>query len=331
MLPYAERMRRRAAVVGAVRRFFDARGFVEVDTTLAQSTLAPEPHLEAPAVTLNAGGRRHARYLQTSPELLMKRVLALGLDRIYQIAPAFRDGDFTPLHRPEFRIVEWYRKDSDWTALMDDCEGLLRAAAAAAGLGDGFRHGEREVTLGPPFRRVSVDEAFRAHAGFSILEALARPALERALARLGIHFAADDSWDDLFHRVFLSRVEPKLLDDSRPLFLTHYPAPLAALARLSPEDPRTAERFELYAGGLELANAYGELVDADEQRRRFAIDGARRRAQNLHDYPLDERFFQALATLPPSAGIALGLDRLLMLLLDAQDIDGVAFIPWSES
>jgi lysyl-tRNA synthetase class 2 len=330
MLPYGERMRRRAAVMSALRRFFDESDFVEVDTAVAQTTLAPEVHLEAPAVTVTAD-RPQRRYLQTSPELLMKRVLALGLPRIYQVAPAFRDGDFTRLHRPEFRILEWYRAGADWTQLMSDCEGLVRATAAAAGDASAISYQGRRIDLSRPFRRISVDVAFKEHAGFSILAALERPALEAQLTRLGIHFASDDSWDDLFHRVFLSRVEPALLADGQPLFLTHYPAPLAALARLSPDDARVAERFELYAGGLELANAYGELIDPLEQRRRFEADGQKRRAAQRHDYPLDERFFRALAALPPSAGIALGVDRLLMLLLDADDIDGVAFIPWSES
>ncbi len=330
MQPFPQRMRRRAAVVSAVRRFFDERGFVEVDTPVAARTVAPEPHLEAPVVELHAAGRVLTRYLQTSPELAMKRLLASGLDRIYQLAPAFRDGDFTALHRPEFRILEWYRRGEDVARLMDDCEGLLTEAAAAAGHGTTIEYRGRTLPLARPFARTSVDEAFRRHAGFSILERLEPAALAHELDRLRIHHAAGDAWDDLFHRVFLTLVEPPLVASGAPLFLTDYPAPLSALARLAPSDPRVAERFELYVGGLELANAFGELVDAAEQRRRFERDRELRRDKGMHDYPTDERFFAALATLPPSAGIALGIDRLLMILLDAAEIDEVAFIPWSE-
>lgn len=331
MLPFVERMRLRARIVGAIRRFFVERDFVEVDTPVAARTLAPEPHLEAPAVDIRARGGTLRRYLQTSPELGMKRLLASGLDRIYQIAPAFRHDDFTAIHRPEFRILEWYRRGEDSGALMADCEALLGAAAAVAGEARGVTYRGRRVEIAAPFRRVTVDDAFRQYAGFSILDHLESEALAARADALGIHRHPSDGWDDLFHRIFLARVEPALLESGQPVFLSEYPAPLAALARLSSHDSRVADRFELYAGGLELANAFGELVDAAEQRRRFERDAAARRAAGMHDYPTDERFFAALATLPPSAGIALGLDRLLMLFCDAADIDEVAFIPWNET
>lgn len=330
MLPLPSRLHRRAAVTRALRHFFESRDFVEVDTPVAARTVAPEPHLEAPVVTFHAGGETHRRYLQTSPELAMKRLLAT-LPRIFQLAPAFRDGDLTHLHRPEFRILEWYRRGEDLEALYADCEGLLAATAAAAGDAAGFVYQGRRIELRRPFRRVTVDEAFRAHAGFSILERLERDALARELAARGVHHDPTEPWDDLFHRVFLGVVEPALLADGQPLFLCDFPAPLAALARLSPRDARVAERFELYVGGLELANAFGELVDAAEQRRRFERDRALRLAAGRADYPVDERFFAALATLPPSTGIALGFDRLLMLLCDATDIDDVACVPWLET
>lgn len=331
MLPFRERMCRRASIIRAVRRYFDDQGFLEVDTPVAVRSLAPEPHLEAPAVDITAQTGRERRYLQTSPELMMKRLLGAGLCRIYQLAPAFRDGDDTPHHRPEFRLLEWYRNDADWTALMDDCEGLLRVAAEAAGCAEGIRYGETVIRLDRPFARVSVDAAFRKHAGFSILEALERDTLASHLTRFGIHFESSDGWDDLFHRVFLTKVEPALLAGGQPLFLTHYPAPLAALARLSPDDPRVAERFELYAGGLELANAFGELTDTSEQRQRFASDRELRQRMGRHDYPPDERFFDALNNIQKAAGIALGIERLLMLLLNAKEIDEVAFVPWRQS
>jgi lysyl-tRNA synthetase class 2 len=326
-----ERMHRRAEIIRALRAFFDSQGFLEVDTPVALTAPAPELHIEAPAVTLHVSGQSVRRFLQTSPELMMKRLLALGLTRIYQVAPVFRDDDFTRIHRPEFRLLEWYRKDASWQTLLDDCEGLLRACARAAGLGERFTYRDRAVDLAAPFRRITVDEAFRQFAGFSILEAIDTDVLKERLGESGIRFTADDDWDDLFHRSFLTMVEPEILQSKQPVFLTHYPAPLASLARLSPQDPRVSERFELYVAGMELANGFGELVDAEEQRRRFEHDRKQRRLKGLNDYPLDERFLTALTTLPPSAGIALGVDRLLMLLLDVDDIDDAGFVPWSES
>ncbi len=318
-------------MIRAVRAFFDGQGFLEVDTPVAITSPAPEPHIEAPRVELDAGGRRLVRYLQTSPELPMKRLLAAGLERIYQIAPVFRDGDFTAAHRPEFRMLEWYRRGAPWTALLDDCQGLLRAAAAAAGLQDTLAFAGRRVRLTAPFARLSVDEAFRRWAGFSILDHLEPAALRARVLAAGLAPSDDDSWDDLFHRVYLSRVEPRLAELDQPVFLTHFPAPLAALARPVPDDPRLAERFELFVAGVELANGFGELTDAAEQRRRFTRDRALRLAAGRADYPLDERFLAALPTLPPSAGIALGVERLLMLLFDVSDIDAVTSIPWTEA
>lgn len=321
-----ERMHRRAAVIRTIRSFFDAQGFLEVDTPIALTAPAPEMHIEAPLVEFTVGRERWRRFLQTSPELAMKRLLAAGLVRVYQIAPVFRDRDFSPTHRPEFRMLEWYRRGENFDSLLSDCEGLFTACVG----GSSLTYQGVPIDLSRPWRRVRMDDAFRAHAGFSILDALTPPLLRAQLDRLELPHQASDEWDDLFHRVFLSLVEPAILADPRPVFLTHYPAPLASLARRDPADPRASERFELYVAGLELANGFGELTDASEQRARFLIEKARRRAAGYHDYPLDERFLAALAELPPSAGIALGVDRLLMLILDVADIDAAGLIPWTE-
>lgn len=329
---HSERMRLRAAIVSAIRHYFDDAGFLEVDTPVAISAPAPEVHIEAPAVSLRTGAdAERTRYLQPSPELPMKRVLAQGFDRIYQIAAVFRDGELGPLHHPEFRMLEWYRRDATWEVLLDDCEGLLRTTAIAAHGEPRLRCRGETIDLSLQFRRVTMEEAFVAHAGFSILAALTTEALAAQLRRLSIRFDAGDSWNDLFHRVFLNCVEPELLRDSRPLFLTDYPAPLCALARLDPNDPRIAQRFEMYVGGIELANGFGELTDPIEQRRRFDGDRAQRRLLAMHDYPIDQRFLDALAALPPCAGIALGVDRLVALLLDVDSLDAVSFIPWGET
>ncbi len=313
-------------MVKTIRAFFDERDFVEVDTPVAAATVAPELYIDAPRVTLRCGATSVVRYLQTSPELSMKRLLAGELERIYQIAPVFRDGEYTALHRPEFRLLEWYRKDASVEELMSDCEELVRAVATAP-----LSYQGQKIALDGPWPRVSVEEACVRYAGFSLLARLDQESLAESLRDLGLHVSADDSWSDLFCRLLLERIEPGLHRDYGAVFLTDYPAPLASLARISPKDPRVAERFELYLGGLELANGYGELTSPKEQRRRFACEREARRALGLQDYPEDEEFFAALARLSPSAGIALGLDRLLMVLFDATDIDDVACIPWRPS
>ena len=331
MQPLEERLRRRAQLIRSVRTYFDQADFIEVDTPIALTAPAPELHIEAPEVTFNLLEAPQRRFLQTSPELPMKRLLSLGLPRIYQIASVFRDGDYSPCHRPEFRMLEWYRRDASWETLFTDCEGLMRTLAQLLCDGPLVKYQGTEINLAPPFRRVTVEEAFVEHAGFSILNSLTLPTLQRELTKLNLAFGGDDRWDDLFHRVFLSLVEPRLLDHPRPLFLTQYPAPLGALARLSPEDPRVAERVELYCGGMELANGFGELTSPTEQRSRFEAERQKRRDAGSVDYPLDERFLDGLTRLPPSAGMALGIDRLVMLFLDLPTIEESGSLPWSET
>lgn len=318
-----ERLRQRARIVRAIRAFFEDRDFIEVDTWVAISAPAPEPHIETARVELTTPQGKQTRFLQPSPEMQMKRIMPHA-PRIYQIAPVFRQGDRSERHTPEFRLLEWYRRGAAWTQLLDDCEGLLRACAEAAG-------GSARIDTSRPFLRISMDEAFREHAGFSILEALDEPTLKARLRERTIHFVAGDTWNDLFHRVFLTHVEPKLAKLTTPFFLHGYPAPLQMYSRLSPADPRASERFELYVGDLELANGYGEMVDPEGNRARFAADAEQRRQTNMQTYPTDERFFEALRALPDSAGIALGVDRLLMSMMGVDHIDAIAAVPWSEA
>lgn len=322
------RLRLRARCIRALRNFFDTRGFIEIDTPVAISAPAPEPHIETPKVVLKAGRDDVTRFLQPSPEIMLKRVLS-RVPCIYQIAPCFRQGDLSPLHRPEFRLLEWYRRDSTWLTLLDDCEGLMRACAEAV-------HGTLVIPgsgldLSRPFERITVEEAFLKHAGFSILEAIDKPTLEHRLREHGIHFDPSDTWNDLFHRVFLTRIEPELAKLPVPYFVVDYPAPLQMYSQLKREDPRASERFELYVGGMELANGYGELVRPDDVRLRFNVDASMRQRMGLQKYPTDERFFDALGTLPPSAGIALGVERLLMVIMNASDIDEISALKWTET
>ena len=326
------RCERRHRVVQAVRQYFVQAEFLEVDTAVCVRAPAPELYIDAPQVTLQAMGKPHLRYLQTSPELPMKRLLAAGLTKIFQFAAVFRDGDHSSSHRPEFRLLEWYRRGAGYQVLFDDCEGLLRGAARAAGHPPGhLNYRGRSVNLEAPFVRLSVEAAFQKYVGFSILDSLSSPVLRTRLSQVNIEHADSDSWDDLFHRAYLARVEPALCQFDQPVFLTEFPAPLAALAQCCPSDPRAAERFELFVCGMELANAFGELTCATTQRARFVAEAGRRAAAKKVVYPLDEAFLQALQGLPPSAGIALGVDRLLMLLFNAADMDEVAALPWQDT
>jgi lysyl-tRNA synthetase class 2 len=322
------RLRLRARIVRAIRCYFDNQGFIEIDTPVAITAPAPEPHIETPCVTLRTTGAEHQRFLQPSPEMLMKRTL-VAAPCIYQIAPCFRQGDLSAIHRPEFRLLEWYRRDASWTTLLDDCEGLLRACAMAA-YGTTTIPGSN-LDLGSPFQRITVEEAFLEHAGFSILQAIDKPTLQHRLREADQHFREDDTWNDLFHRIFLTRVEPALAQGGRPYFLVDYPAPLQMYAQLKQHDLRASERFELYVGGMELANGYGELVQADAARLRFNVDATMRQRAKMQKYPTDDRYFEALGRLPPSAGIALGVERLLLVIMNAGDIDEISAVKWTES
>ncbi len=291
-------LRSRALILAAVRNFFCRQGFLEVDTPHRIPAPIPECHIDL----LTSG----SWFLHPSPEICMKRMLAAGFERIYQICHCWRDGERGRLHLPEFAMLEWYRAGADYTALMDDCKGMIQVAAEAAGTkGELVRNGRR-ISLEGPWETLSVREAFARYGEMEAEEALDR---------------------DVFDEVMVRDIEPRL-GLERPAFLVEYPAERSSLARLKPGDPGVAERFELYIGGLELANAFSELCDPLEQRERFGKELSMRRALGKPEQPLPDKFLRDLGKMPPSAGIALGLDRLVMLLLDAKAIDEVvAFTP----
>jgi lysyl-tRNA synthetase class 2 len=266
-----------------------------------------ELHLDAFAV--------ENRYLITSPEYQMKRLLAGGLDRIYSLGKVFRRRECGLQHNPEFTMLEWYRAGADWRAIAEDVEQLVVGCARA--LNGGSRIGELE--LSPPWPRLSVAEACERFAGVSVAGDESPEELRQKVRAAGHRAPADGDFGDIFFTLFLDAVEPRFAKD-RPLVLYDWPRPLAALARQKPGDTRVVERFEVYAAGLELCNAFGELTDPVEQRRRLEADLAERRRRGLPEYPIDERFLSALGDMPPSAGIALGVDRLAMLLMSARDI-----------
>jgi lysyl-tRNA synthetase class 2 len=309
----------RGRVRRAVRDWFDGQGFLEVETPARVPSPGQEPHLDAIA----AHSDDDARWLATSPEYHMKRLCAAGYERIVQIGKAFRGSERGAHHLSEFTLVEWYRARAPLEAIARDCEQLLRVAAGAAGADPAT------LGLAGDFEHTTVRALVRAHAGFELAGDESAAALrDKALAAgafAGAPPPVGTAWDDLFFQIFLDRVEPHL-GRTRPTFVFDWPAPLGALARRHPADARLVERFELYAGGLELANAFGELVDPVEQRARFIEEAALRATRGKASYPIDENLLAALPHMPPTAGIALGFDRLVMFVLGLPDIrDVVAF------
>ncbi len=303
----------RARALTTLRAHFAARDFLEVETPL----LVPSPGLEIHLDAIEAGGG----FLITSPEYQMKRLLAGGFERIYQVCKCFRGNERGPRHAGEFTMVEWYRAFAALDAIIEDTETLVHAVVRAVSGGDAARVGGRTIDVTPPWPRVTVRDAMRDHAGVSIAGDESAADLARAVRGAGIDVAPDAAWDDAFFAAFLARVEPAIAAMDRPVILEDWPTPLAALARRRPEDPRVAFRFEAYVGGLELANAFGELTDPVEQRARFEAELAVRASRGRATPPIDEKLLAALAEgLPPSAGIALGFDRLVMLATGVADI-----------
>lgn len=306
----------RAKALAALRAFFAARDFVEVETPL----LVPSPGLEIHLDAVEAGGG----FLITSPEYQMKRLLAGGFERIYQVCKCFRAGEHGPHHASEFSMVEWYRAFADLDAIIEDTEALVHAVVQAVSESSFARVGGRAIDVTPPWPRISVREALRQWAAIDLRGDESAAELVAKVRSVGIALADDTAWDDAFFAAFLARVEPAIAALDRPLVLQDWPAPLAALARRKPSDPAVALRFEAYIGGIELANAFGELTDPVEQRSRFEHDQQIRRERSRSVYPIDEKLLAALTEgLPPSAGIALGFDRLVMLATGAATIDQV--------
>ncbi|MFN3483518.1 MAG: EF-P lysine aminoacylase EpmA [Rhabdaerophilum calidifontis] len=318
----------RARLKAALRGWFEARGFLEVETGIVQVSPGNETHLHAFATEwTDAAGARGRAFLHTSPEFAMKKLLAAGEARIHQFAPCFRAREASRLHAPEFTMLEWYRAGTDYTALMADSAALLRVAAEIGGRAR-FSHRGRECDPQAGPERLSLVEAFRRHAGLDLEACLDdQAAFAGAAGGIGIRVAADDTWSDIFSRILAERIEPNL-GIGRPTILDRYPLSEAALARPCADDPRFAERFELYVCGVELANAFGELTDPIEQRRRFEADMAEKARIYGERYPIDEDFLAALAHLPACSGIALGFDRLAMLAAGASSVHDVIFTPW---
>lgn len=327
---YADRrpfLKARSRISAAVRRFFPAEGFVEVETAALQVSGGNETHLSAFSTEIiDAAGERSRLYLHTSPEFACKKLLAAGEEKIFTLARVFRNRERSALHHPEFTMLEWYRAREPVARAMEDCAGLLAEAAAAVGAADfSWRDNLCDPYAEPEI--VTVCEAFARYADVD-LEALLddREGLARAAVRDGLRVAPDDGWSDIFSRIMSEKVESRL-GVGRPTLLVDYPVSEAALARPDPRDARFAERFELYVCGVELANGFGELTDPVEQRRRFEAQMLQKARIYGERYPIDEDFLAALAAMPEASGVALGFDRLVMLATGATRIEQVLWTP----
>ena len=293
----SQTLRLRARFFQSIRSFFIKQDFLEVETPIRIPSPAPEEHIEA----IPSGNW----FLQTSPELCMKRLLAAGYPRIFQFSKCFRADERGDRHLPEFTMLEWYVAQFNYQQLMHQCEAMLIATLKNMGYDQYLVRQNRKIDLTSPWERITVADAFFRYAPMSCPEALAK---------------------DQFDEILVEHIEPRLGAD-RPIFLYDYPAPLAALSKIKKSDPAVAERFELYIGGMEMANGFSELTDADEQRRRFEEASEVRAAKHWSHYDMPEKFLTALQNMPEAAGIALGIDRMMMLLANTAIIDDVIAFP----
>ena len=320
----------RGAITRAVRAWFEEQGFAEVETAILQVSPGNEIHLHAPRTELTRGdGARAMRYLRTSPEFAAKKLLAAGENKIFEFARVFRDRERDDLHLPEFTMLEWYRAQASYDEVMADTIVVIAHAAQATGIGRFSFRGKTADPFAEP-EMLTVAQAFERFAGVDLLATIRDGAGDRAslaaAAQGRVRISDDDTWSDVFSKVLVEHVEPHL-GQGRLTVLFEYPAPEAALARTKAADPRVAERFEVYACGVELANGFGELTDAAEQRRRFKSDMDEKERRYGERYPLDEEFLAAVAAMPPSSGVALGFDRLVMLAAGALRVDQVVWTP----
>ena len=329
-----DRLARRGFVIRTLRQWFLSAGFDEVETPAVVRSPGMEPNLSPfeTSVVRGQDGARFSAGLITSPEYQMKKLLAAGYERIFEICRVFRNGEpfgaGDDTHNPEFTMIEWYPAQADYTAIMRDTEEMVAAVARAATGSALIQYAGRTIDLTPPWPRLTVAEAMLTHASLDLSRAIDDPAwFRQEVAARGLEPQATDSWDDLFFRLFLRDVEPKLAQDGRPVILHEYPRSMAALSRISPRDPRYAERFEAYVAGIELCNAYSELTDQPEQSARLATEAEERRAAGKTVHPIDDDFVRAVGQMPPSAGIALGVDRLVMLLTNSRNIRDILFFP----
>ena len=318
-----DRVRQRHQFNQEIRRFFEARGFLEVETPVLVPSAGTDPFIAPLQTTVQIGSGSEPFALHTSPEFAMKRLLSEGYERIYQLCKVFRDGEQTDVHAPEFTMLEWYRSGADVDEIIQDVEDLCRSV-----LPDRVTSGGRDVDLDGVWTRLSMTELIDSVCQIDIRDCQERDALRDAIEHsVGLNPRADGSWDDLFFDLWVRFIDP-VLATLGAVFIVDWPRRLAVLSEVHPDDDRLARRFELFIGGLELANGFQELTDATEQERRFVEDNATRRDRGLPEQPTPTEFLEVLRSgLPRSAGVALGVDRLLMLRVGATRISDVLNTP----
>ena len=320
----------RTAITKAVRAWLEEQDFTEVETSILQISPGNETHLHALRTELkSADGGSATRYLRTSPEFAAKKLLAAGEEKIFEFARVFRDRERGDLHLPEFTMLEWYRTDVSYDAVMADAGVIIAHAAQATGIGRFSFRGKIADPFAVP-ELLTVADAFARHGDIDLLETIVNGESDRAalaaMAKHRVRITDDDTWSDIFSKVLVEHIEPQL-GQGRLTVLYEYPVPEAALARAKQSDPRVAERFEVYACGVELANGFGELTDANEQRRRFTLAMDEKQQRYGERYPLDEDFIAAVGQMPQASGVALGFDRLAMLASGATRLDQVVWTP----
>ena len=308
----------RFEIIKKIREFFLAKNFLEVETPLILALPGQEPYLTPLKVEVqNEKREKYQGYLHTSPEYTMKKMLSAGFENIFSICKCFRDQEsFGGAHNPEFTMIEWYRARVDFYKIMDDAEELFYFLAI-----------DFAVKKYPKFEKIHMWDLWKKYVGADLNDYLEKDQMFALCAQKGYKPDNDEKYEDLFYRIFLNEIEPKLIE---PTIAHHYPAQMAALSVVSKDDPRYAERFEVYIDGLELANAFTELTDADEQLRRLTEEQKLRQIYGKDVYDIDLEFIEALKTMPPSAGIALGVDRLIQVLLGCQNINNVLVLPMSK-
>ena len=326
----------RIQVIRSLREYFDKEGFCEVDTPALQVCPGMEVHLKAFSTEMVSplGEEAKVRHLHTSPELSMKKLIVAGMPKIYQICHCYRNEEMGQTHLPEFTMLEWYRTNTDYTAMMADTEKIVKLCAKRCGV-DVLRFGQATCNPFGKWEKITVAEAFEKYAGVDLLSTLdkdlavlPRPDLLKKQAKQkGIWCSAKDSWEDIFFRIMMEKIEP-FLGHKVPTILYDYPTCLGALARRKPTDEKVCERFEAYICGVELCNAFSELTDVVEQRRRFETDQKTKQDLYGYTYPIDEDFMDALKYgMPETSGNALGIDRLIMLISGTNDIQNTCFVP----
>jgi lysyl-tRNA synthetase class 2 len=314
-----------------IRSFFDATGYLEIDSPL----LTPWPTLDSnihsvPVDIHSEIGKPHRLFLHTSPEYSMKKVLAAGAARIYFLGKVFRDGECTALHNPEFTMLEWYRVGAGYADLMDETESMIRGIAERMLGSIRIPFNGKTIDLSAPWKRISVCTLFSDKTGTALVPEAGTEALMKTADRLGVYYRPDEDWEVLFQRIFMEKLGPGL-GETVPVFVTDYPLRLGLNAKPKPVDPQWTERVELYIGGLEIANGYTELTDAAEQERRFLADREKKKKETGEDLPVDKELIDAMKIgLPPCAGIALGVDRLLILMTNSPKIQDVLLFPFHQ-